>query len=149
MGRTEFRFCKASGTAVAQSKATAADAAAADIAGQLPPLGLAMLLVFVSPCYDPHAFIAALAGELGRIPVFGCTTAGEMAPDGWGDNGVVAIGFSAEDFAVVAQPLPHLREFRVEDGRRIGSELRQQLARLPGEPAEAFGLLLIEGLCRR
>jgi len=110
-----------------------------------------MVVVFLSPYYDPNAFIAAVAKALGTTPVFGCTTAGELAPDGWGDNSVVALGFSAEDFCVAARPFPDLGHFRVEDGRRIGTELRQELARCSPEATgqQSFGLLLIDGLCRR
>jgi hypothetical protein len=151
VGRTDFRFSNASGVVVSQSRAPSADQAAADIAGQLPREGLAMVLVFVSPFYDPHAFIAAIAKLTGPVPVFGCTTAGELAPDGWVDNSVVALGFSAQDFCIAARPFPDLGNFRVEDGRRIGTELRQELTRCSPEAAgqRAFGLLLIDGLCRR
>ena len=86
-----------------------------------------MVLVFLSPYYDPHEFIAEMAGFLGSIPVFGCTTAGELAPDGWGDNSVVTSD-SARRIPIVALPLPDL-DFRVEDGRRIGTELRHESAR--------------------
>ena len=151
MGRTDHRFSNASGIAVAQAKTSAAREAAADIARQLPSDGLAMVLVFLSPHYDPHEFIAEIARFLENIPVFGCTTAGELAPDGWGDNSVVALGFSAEDFSIVARPLPDLSNFRIEDGRRTGSELRQELTRCSpeAEGQSSFGLLLIDGLCRR
>jgi hypothetical protein len=151
VGRTDHRFSNASGIAVAQAKASAAHEAAAEIAHQLPSDGLAMVLVFLSPYYDPHAFITEIAGFLGTTPVFGCTTAGELAPDGWGDNSVVALGFSAEDFSIVARPLPDLSHFRVEDGRKTGTELRQELTRCSpeSEGQNCFGLLLIDGLCRR
>src|ERR1700743_2824816 len=151
LGRTDPRFSNASGVAVAQAKASAADQAAADIVRQLPSDGLAMVLVFLSPYYDPHQFIAEIAGLLGGIPVFGCTTAGELAPDGWGENSVVALGFAAEDFSIVARPLPDLAHFRVEDGRRAVTESRQELARCSPETdsQNCFGLLLIDGLCRR
>jgi hypothetical protein len=151
VGRTDYRFSNASGVVVAQAKASAAHQAAADIARQLPSDGLAMVLVFISPYYDPHDFIAEIARYLDTTPVFGCTTAGELAPDGWGDNSVVALGFSAEDFSMVARALPDLSNFRVEDGRRIGAELRQELARYSPDAAgqNSFGLLLIDGLCRR
>jgi hypothetical protein len=151
VGRTDHRFSNASGIAVAQAKASTAHEAAEDIARQLPSDGLAMVLVFLSPCYDPHEFIAEIAGVLDHVPVFGCTTAGELAPKGWGDNSVVALGFGAEDFSIVARALPDLSNFRVEDGRRICTELRNESARCSpeAEGQNCFGLLLIDGLCRR
>jgi hypothetical protein len=136
---------------IAQAKEIDVPAAVAELAAQLPGDGLAMILVFASPSYDPHQFCAELATVFGDIPIYGCTTAGELAPDGWGDNSVVALGFSALDFTVVARPFLDLTNFRIEDGRRIGSELRQELARseTEGSDEKSFGLLLIDGLCQR
>ena len=151
MGRTEARFSNSSGVVVAQSKATTAASVVAEIAAQMPSDGLSLLLFFVSPWYDPHEFFAEVAKSFEGAPVFGCTTAGELAPDGWGDNSVVALGFMAEDFTVVARPFFDLANFRVDDGRRIGTELRQELARCGSETDDqrSFGLLLIDGLCQR
>jgi hypothetical protein len=98
VGRTESRFNDESGVAIAQARAAEAPAAAAELAAQLPADGLAMILVFASPSYDPHQFSGELAKTFGNVPIFGCTTAGELTPDGWGDNSVVALGFSARDF---------------------------------------------------
>jgi hypothetical protein len=150
--RTDARFSNSSGVVVAQSKASTAAGAAADLASQLPAGDLAMVLVFLSPCYDPQEFVAELVTHFAETPVYGCTTAGELAPDGWQDNSVVAMGFSAQDFSVVARPLLDLGNFRMEDGRRIGAELRQDLIRATTDADEhqsCFGLLLIDGMCKR
>lgn len=151
MGRTDARFSSSSGVVVAQSKAATAVSVVADIAAQLPSDGLALILFFVSPWYDPHEFFAEVTKTFPGAPVYGCTTAGELAPDGWGDNSVVALGFMADDFSAVARPIFDLANFRVEDGRRIGAELRQELARCGGDADDqrSFGLLLIDGLCQR
>jgi hypothetical protein len=151
VGRTDGRFSNSSGVVVAQSKAAAVTSAVAEITAQLPSDGLALVLVFVSPWYDPHEFVAEISKAIVGAPVFGCTTAGELAPDGWGDNSIVALGFHAQDFTAVARPIPDLTNFQIEDGRRLGTELRQELARCAPEAADqnAFGLLLIDGLCQR
>lgn len=151
MRQTDLRFGDVSGVVAAKSKAQALADAAADIAHQLPADGLAMVLVFVSPCYDPHQFIAEMARRFSDTPVYGCTTAGELAPDGWEENSIVALGFSAADFAVVAQPVFDLSSFQVEEGRRIGNELRQKLLRRDsgGDDERCFGLVLIDGMCNR
>jgi hypothetical protein len=137
--------------AAARSRAVSVAQAATEIAEQLPAEGLAMVLVFVSPYYDPDRFIAEMAAHFGDTPVYGCTTAGELAPDGWEENSVVALAFSESDFKVVAKPIFDLAAFRVEDGRRIGAELRQELLRRDAnvEDQRSFGLVLIDGMCRR
>jgi hypothetical protein len=150
VSQAKIRFSNSTGVAAAQSKAFSAAEAAAEIMSQLPSDGLAMVLVFVSPHYDPHHFILEITKYLGETPAYGCTTAGELGPDGWQENSVVALAFSAQDFNVVARPIPDLGNFRVEEGRRIGNELRQTLLRCPAkvDGQGAFGLLLIDGMCQ-
>ncbi|MGX1167894.1 hypothetical protein AB7M16_004160 [Bradyrhizobium sp. USDA 372] len=151
MGQTDFRFGGASGVAVAKSKAASVDGAVAELAAQLPSDGLALILVFLSPSYDPHHFIAEISRHFDDTQVCGCTTAGELAPDGWDENSVVALAFSRADFSAVVRPIFNLDSFRVEDGRRIGGELRHELLRATPqvERGSPFGLVLIDGLCRR
>lgn len=151
MGQTDFRFGGASGVAVAKSKAASVDEAVAELAAQLPSEELALILVFLSPSYDPHHFIAEITRRFDDTPVCGCTTAGELAPDGWDENSVVALAFSRADFSAVARPILNLDSFRVEDGRRIGGELRHELLRATPQVdrGSPFGLVLIDGLCRR
>nr|WP_249787156.1 MULTISPECIES: FIST N-terminal domain-containing protein [Bradyrhizobium] len=121
------------------------------MAAQLPSDGLALILVFVSPSYDPDRFIAEISRQFDDTQVCGCTTAGELAPDGWDENSVVALAFSRADFSAVVRPIFNLDSFRVEDGRRIGGELRHELLRAAPqvERGSPFGLVLIDGLCRR
>ena len=151
MGQTDFRFGGASGVAVAKSKAASVDDAVAELATQLPSDGLALILVFLSPSYDPQRFIAEISRQFDDTEVCGCTTAGELAPDGWDENSVVALAFSRADFSAVVRPIFNLDSFRVEDGRRIGGELRHELLRATPqvERGSPFGLVLIDGLCRR
>ncbi|OAF06833.1 FIST N-terminal domain-containing protein [Bradyrhizobium neotropicale] len=151
MGQTDFRFSGASGVAVAKSKAATVDEAVAELVAQLPSDDLALILVFLSPHYDPHHFIADITRRFDETPVCGCTTAGELAPDGWDENSVVALAFSRGDFSAVVRPILNLDSFRVEDGRRIGGELRHELLRATPQVdrGSPFGLVLIDGLCRR
>jgi len=151
VGQTDFRFGGASGVAVAKSKAASVDEAVAELAARLPSDGLALILVFVSPSYDPDRFIAEISRQFDDTQVCGCTTAGELAPDGWDENSVVALAFSRADFSAVVRPIFNLDSFRVEDGRRIGGELRHELLRATPqvERGSPFGLVLIDGLCRR
>jgi hypothetical protein len=151
LGQADLRFGGSSGVAVAKSKAPTVDEAIAELVAQLPSDELALILVFVSPSYDPHRFIAEITRQFADTPVCGCTTAGELAPDGWDENSVVALAFSRADFSAVVRPILNLDNFRVEDGRRIGSELRHELLRATSEAGggNPFGLVLIDGMCRR
>ncbi|WP_245428005.1 FIST N-terminal domain-containing protein [Roseiarcus fermentans] len=139
------------GVAVATAWSLGAHAAAAELARQLAPHDLAGLVVFVSPDYDAATFAAEMARRFGATPVVGCTTAGEITPDGWSDGAVVAIGFLRQHFAFIARPILDLANFHVEAGRELTKQLRAELsAARPGFAGRGlFGLLLVDGLCRR
>ena len=139
------------GIVVAAAWSESADAAAAEIARQLAPHDLSGLVVFVSPDYDVAVFAAEIARRFGATPVIGCTTAGEITPEGWSEGAVVAVGFLRRHFAFLARPILDLTNFHVEAGRELTKQLRADLVALrPGFPARGlFGLLLVDGLCRR
>lgn len=140
-----------SGVLAVETKASTAAAAAAELASVLPASGLAAVLVFVSPCYDSQRFAAEMTARFTGTPVFGCTTAGEIALNGWDENSFVALAFSAADFEVTAHSISGLSNFRIEDHRTIGAEIRQGFFRHGGnaDGERCFGLLLIDGMCQR
>lgn len=113
-----------SGVLAVKTKAPTSAGAAEELARLLPVSGLAMVVVFLSPYYDPHRFTAAMASHFVGTPVFGCTTAGEIALDGWDENSVVALAFCATDFEVTAHPLLGLSDVDIEDGHSLGGDHR-------------------------
>src|SRR6516164_671040 len=132
---------------VAQAKAAGPFAAAKEISLQLAPLDLAMVVVFVSPFYEPAVFIKELCRRLPDIPIYGCTTAGELSSNGWDEDSVVALGFSAADFIVAAGAFLDLSSFRVDQGRSVCGQLHHEFIQRPENfngTQESFGLLLIE-----
>lgn len=140
------------GIVVAQAKAAGPYEAAESIARELAGIDLAMVVVFVSPRYDPTSFIEELSRRMPDKPVFGCTTAGELAPHGWDEDSVVAIGFDAQDFIISARILPDLSSFRVDCGRSLCGDLLKDFAQRTEHcdaEYESFGLLFIDGMCRR
>lgn len=118
---------------------------------QLPSEGLAAIVVFFSPDYDAREVAHRLAELYPTIPTYGCTTAGELTPQGLGAHSAVAIGFPSRDFTVVAQPISDLATFSVEDGRSVVDALRARLARdaPTATSASTFGLLFVDGMSRR
>lgn len=137
---------------VTGAKAAGSLEAAEDIVRQLASAELAMVLVFVSPFYDPSSFIKEISQQMPDTPVFGCTTAGEIAPHGWEEDSVVALGFAAEDFIVSACVLPDLSSFRIDGGISLCRELYREFARRTEHCDAAhgsFGLIFIDGMCQR
>ncbi|MGH6711907.1 MAG: FIST N-terminal domain-containing protein [Bradyrhizobium sp.] len=150
MVETEGRVAES--VVVAQAKAASPREAAESIASQFASAELAMVVVFVSPFYDPQSFIREITERMPDTPVFGCTTAGELAPQGWDEDSVVALGFDAKDFIISACALPELSSFRVDHGRALCGDLHREFNRRT-EHCDArygsFGLLFIDGMCQR
>jgi hypothetical protein len=140
-----------SGVVAAAAWSESAAAAASEIARQLAPYDLSGLIVFVSPDYDVPTFASEIARRFGVTPVVGCTTAGELTPEGWSEGAVVAIGFLRRHFAFIARPILDLSNFHVEAGRELTKRLRAELVGLrPGFAGKGlFGILLVDGMCRR
>jgi hypothetical protein len=160
LGLSEKVMDRAEGVVIASSSASSAEQAAreiaAEVAGQLGPgetprEALAALVCFVCASHDAALFAAEIDKALPGVAIYGCTTAGELAPSGWTSNSVVALGFLRRNFTLVAQLVEDLSHFSVEAGRSAFTETRDALiASDPRiEPENCFGLLLIDGLCRR
>ena len=144
------------GIKVAASRATAASLAASEIAQALgaangaasEPPGFAHILVFYSTGHDAADLAAHLTAAFPGVPVSGCSTAGEIAPSGIIDGGVVAIAFPAAHFRVHAGLVEGVGASAVERASDAVRELRSKL-RLDGitqSSERVFALLLVDGL---
>lgn len=125
-----------------------AEHAAAELRRKLPDVDYAAIVGFVSPEYDSGAFAAAMTKHFPHAPFYGCTTAGELGPQGIGDGGVVAIGFRARDFSIVATRVESVGTLAFETLRNEVRSARAALAeREGGAERNRFGLLMVDGLC--
>lgn len=159
MEASEQGAVRADGVVIASSGASDAGLAAREIAAEIarllpddtPREALAGLVCFVCASYDAARFARDIDQALPGVPIYGCTTAGELAPSGWTSHSVVAIGFLRQDFTLLAHLVEDLSHFSVEAGRSAFMETRDALiASDPRiQPEHCFGLLLIDGLCRR
>jgi hypothetical protein len=59
-----------------------------------------LLVLFCSESLDLVRLLAQIRTRSGSVPLIGCTTAGEIAPRGPGDAGVVVAAFGGDGFAV-------------------------------------------------
>lgn len=110
---------------------------------------LALMILFAAPEADLAALGQAAAARFPRVPVIGCTTAGEITDRGYAEGRVVAVGLPARHFAVEAIAMPDLDALVPEDiiGRLIRARAALAQAR-PGWPHE-FAFLLVDGLSAR
>jgi hypothetical protein len=157
----ERRADRADGVVIASTSASSAEGAAREIAaaissqlaasGGRPEESLAGLVCFVCSSYDAARFASEIHSALPGTPVFGCTTAGELSPAGWASHSIVALGFLRRHFTLVAHLMQDLSHFGVEEGHASIAEARAALmASGPDiDTSHCFGLLLIDGMCRR
>lgn len=116
------------------------------LATALGPEGLALVILFLSPETPLADLPARIAAAFGDTPVVGCTTAGEISPDGYTESGIVALGLPAAHFAVATMLVPDLKAI---DGQNlIGDTIRtrQRLARACPDWENEFAFLMVDGL---
>jgi hypothetical protein len=103
--------------------------------------------VFAAPSYDRVELATALQAEFGEQLV-GCTTAGEIGPNGYTEGGLSGFSIGHELAQLSVHELPDVKR-GLEDGvsqvaREVHARLEAAQEQQPG--ARAFGLVLIDGL---
>src|SRR3712207_3292548 len=97
--RTKARM-HASGVLTAWTQATSAQSAVAALVGQIDPSLFGQLLVFFPPELDAEVLAREFDAAFPGLPVAGCSTAGEITPDGIAANTVVAMALPRSGFRV-------------------------------------------------
>lgn len=123
-------------------------AALAKLALGLGPGPFAAVILFVSPEADRAALEAGLPGAFPGVTVIGCTTAGEISPDGYAEGEIVAVALPAAVFAVDCLGI----DLSSLDGQELIGRLiraRAGLARKHGAWEDEFAFLMVDGLSIR
>lgn len=123
-------------------------AAAEELASALDHETLGFVLFFCSAEYPLPALSAALNASFPEVPVAGCTTAGEITPQGYGRGCIVAIGLDRRDFAVSCALVEDLDGFDLLRAQRLVDGLLDECrGRAVAPLAEhSFALTLLDGL---
>lgn len=108
----------------------------------------ALVMLFVSPDRDRDALAAALPGAFGDAVVIGCTTAGEIGPEGYAGGAIAAVGLPRRDFAATVRTVD-AGGVRLSDAAALAREMQGELERRLAETARPlgrrFGLMLSDG----
>lgn len=105
----------------------------------------ALVLLFGAQGDELAALDAALSSELPTgCVVAGCSSAGEIGPQGYASDSVVAIGFPMRHFRARSLTLPNLSALPVSDWMAALRRMQQDFA--PDPARSLFGLLLVDGL---
>lgn len=134
--------------------------AARDLRRQLDQPALELVVVFCSPEYRDSDFNAAITEAFDGVQVIGCTTSGELTPNGYCSNGISAFSFAAPDFFAETAWLPAVDEidmaaFNNLAGQCLGA-LNAKIKRHEGDLAvqiqsayRSVGFVLMDGLWKR
>ena len=136
---------------VASSSERDAMAAARELGQSLAHEHLGCVLFFCSAEYDLARLGPALEQEFSNVVVCGCTSAGEITPDGYGRGCITAIGFDNRYFAIDCALIQELDYFSLEDAQGCIDQLLATCrdARLAPVKGNTFAITLLDGLSSR
>ncbi|WP_218962429.1 FIST N-terminal domain-containing protein [Lacimicrobium alkaliphilum] len=108
---------------------------------------MSLVLFFCSSRYDLSALAEAMVACFGDVPVVGCTTAGELGPDGYQDNSLSGASFPADAFFVSSLLAENLSTIRLNQLQRQTQELEavHNESRADSD-TNSFALLLVDGV---
>ncbi|HEY0269356.1 MAG TPA: FIST N-terminal domain-containing protein [Sphingomonas sp.] len=119
---------------------------------QLDPLSLTGMILFCSSRYDLGRLAEAIAERSEGMTVIGCTSSGEIAPDGLREGTITAIGFPAEDFTLSAVRFEELDRFDAAHAHQVVRTLVADAAersRYLGPVVSRAAIFLVDGLSHR
>lgn len=133
-------------TAVSDLKDPAA--AAAELFQQLSHPEVGFVLFFCSAEYDLELLSEALESHFGDVSVAGCTTAGEVTPEGYDRGSITAIGFDRNLFAIDVELVESLERFSLANAQELVSRLVSSCREAKVAPIKghSFALTLLDGL---
>ncbi|WP_282150870.1 FIST N-terminal domain-containing protein [Ruegeria atlantica] len=122
------------------------DLAIEKLAGSLGDDLLSLVILFVSSGADAAAVISEAVDAFAPTPVIGCTTAGELADCGYGEDQIVAIGLPSSHFEVRTLLVPDLGNFSAQDIIDQMIRNRNEMAASAPDWKHEFSFLMIDGL---
>ena len=105
-------------------------------------------VIFCSTEFNLKAMEQALASTFGTAPLIGCTSAGEITPQGYRHGTLTGFSLPAEGFSAVNVRIDNLSNFEISNGHQVVKNL---IARLdakhpPSGLKDTFAFLMIDGL---
>jgi hypothetical protein len=141
----------AKGIRIAQSCESDPRAAVKQFHAQVAQPDIALVLFFCSDEYDRVTLAAEMSRRFAGVQVVGCTTAGEIGPNGCRDHSIAGVSLSSSVCTATSGVVEHLQQFELDEGRLVAHELLYRLEdSAPGaDRRNSFAFLLIDGLSVR
>jgi hypothetical protein len=134
----------------AQSLAIDARTAVTEFRAAVDQPDMTLVAFFCSADYDLEVLAQEMARLFVGVDVVGCTTAGEIGPQGGSEHSLVGVSFGSSNFATASGGIDHLHEFDDDEAAALAQGLMQRLERVAAATADnTFGVLLIDGLSVR
>lgn len=113
------------------------------------PAGAGLVVFFCSPDYDLQRLAAEMHRLFGATQVVGCTTAGEIGPQGYVDGAITGFSLPAGECQAASQLIPSLSAFQITCGHAAAEDVIEALAEttdLPLDRNATFAILLSDGM---
>ena len=119
-------------------------------AGVMQP-DISLALFFCASTYDREALAGAVRAVSAGVDVVGCTTAGEIGPQGCRDRSITGVSFSAGACRAVSGHVGSLCSFEIGDGQAFARDLLLRLEQVApnADQSNTFAFLLVDGLSVR
>jgi hypothetical protein len=113
------------------------------------PDGAGLVVFFCAPTYDLDMLAAEMARLFAGTPLIGCTTAGEIGPDGYLEGSITGFSLPAAECTAASILIPGLSDFNMSRGHDAAEAAIAELAGRSGQPidpATTFAMLLSDGI---
>lgn len=131
----------------------AAEQLASNLLLQQGHSALGFVVFFCAADYDLPRLAKAMQQSFGDIPVVGCTSSGEISPQGYSEHSIVAIGFSSTEFQLASVCITELDQFDLLKAQQVVTQLKRQLHAVAGQASddhtfdhECLVMTLLDGL---
>ncbi|KAE9628335.1 FIST N-terminal domain-containing protein [Parasedimentitalea maritima] len=146
--RTAYADCQHP-EAVAQLVQGLAPSDTAKTATDNPDQTLELVLLFISPLADIARIAAEACAQFAPVTVVGCTTAGEISQSGYGEGGIVAVGFPKSHFTTCCTLIETLDTPEIQTALHQIIRNRRQMTLAAPDWESEFAFLMVDGLSRR
>lgn len=125
--------------------------AAQELCDQLDQEELGLVVFYCSPKHNLDAIASVLNARLPHQPVMGCTTAGEIGPDGYQEQSITGFSISAAICKAHFQQVEDLKNFTTDQGQIASERLLEAFEddNLVCDSDHCFILSMIDGLSLR
>lgn len=104
------------------------------------------ILAFFAVHYDAAELALALGAAFPGVAISGCTTAGEIMPQGMVDGGILLLAFPTDNFRVHAEMIGDLSTIGVQRAGDIVRRLKSQIRNDRSPGSNTFAIMLVDGL---